>query len=107
MKVDPFKHVGRPETWERFGGESDDRADAERRAMGEFFIRRLNKSAKRDHDASADIISGGFVAFAGLFVAAAGGPYRLSEEAFERWIGAATFAYYQAISCFDGPGDVQ
>lgn len=109
MKIDPFKHIGKPNEWEKFGtGEHDLRCDAERRAMAEYFLRRLHKSHRRGHEnGTADILAGGFVAMAGLFVAGAGGPDALDNDAFEKWINLATFAWHQAISCHDSSGSVQ
>lgn len=70
--------------------------------MAEYFLRRLHKAQRRGHEnGTADLLTGGFVALAGLFVAGAGGPSALDEDAFEKWIGMATFAWYQAISCHD------
>ncbi|MEV5021382.1 hypothetical protein MRBLMA1_001204 [Sphingobium sp. LMA1-1-1.1] len=101
--IDPFKHVGRPDQWQKFGtSEHDLRCDAERRAMADYMLRRLQKAHRRGHEnGTADLLTGGIVAFAGLFVAGAGGPAALDEESFEKWIGIATFAWYQAISCHE------
>lgn len=101
IKIDPFKFIGKPEDWGVFGSsEHDERCDAERRAICHYFLRRIEKGTKRrDHeDPVADVLTGGFVGFAGLFISSGGGPEAMTEEAFERWIGGATFAWYQALS---------
>lgn len=101
LKIDPFKFIGKPEEWAPFGdGQHDEQCDAERRAICHYFIRRIEKGAKRQPhgDSVADVLTGGFVGFAGLFISSGGGPEAMTEETFERFIGAATFAWYQAMS---------
>jgi len=101
LKIDPFKFIGKPEEWGVFGSsEHDEQCDAERRAICHYFLRRIEKGAKqRDRENPvADVITGGFVGFAGLFISSGGGPEAMTEETFERFIGAATFAWYQAMS---------
>jgi len=100
MKIDPFKTIGQPNEWGRFGtGEHDAACDAERRAWCDHLIRRLNKGHKRGNmDAAANILSGGAVASADLFISAQGGPGSLTDEAFDQWIGLMTFSWYQAVA---------
>lgn len=103
--IDPFKHIGAPSTWGKLGeGEHDMACEAERRALCGFLSKRLAKGCKRaDHDdVLSSILAGGMTGFAGLFVIAGGGADHLTEEDFEKFISVATFAWYQAISCFGG-----
>lgn len=98
--IDPFKLLGEPSTWGDFGsGTHDVDCDAERRAMYDFMVRRLEKGERRGNDdVVADLLTGGAVAFAGLFISAAGGAEKLPDDAFDRWIAIMTFAWYQALS---------
>jgi len=67
------------------------------------FLRRMKRGERRGRpDVVPDIISGGAVAMAGLLISSAGGPNGLDDGAFDKWISIATFAWFQAISCFDG-----
>lgn len=86
--------------WGNFGeSEHDAACDAERRAMCDFLIRRLLKGGKHGNDeVIADLMSGGSVAMAGLFVSSVGGVDALPDDAFDRWIAIMTFAWYQAVS---------
>jgi hypothetical protein len=98
--VDPFKLLGSPDTWARFGeSEHDAACDAERRAWVDHFIRRLNKGQKRGRqDVGADIMTGASTAMAAFFVSALGGPNVAKESDFDRWIAIMTYAWYQAMA---------
>jgi len=102
--IDPFKIIGKPSEWGEFGtGDHDHACDAERRAWVDHFIRRLRKGEKRgNEDVAGEILSGGSLAMAGLFISASGGPNALEEDAFDRWIAIMTFAWYQALSADTG-----
>lgn len=98
-RIDPYHLLGSPETWGAFGeGEEDAAIDAERRAMCDYFLRRLHKAQRRHlPDGSSNILCGGTVALAGLFIASSGGANALPQDAFERWIAVCTFAWHQAL----------
>jgi len=100
MMIDPFKLLGKPASWNAFGtGEHDAACEAERRAWIDFFLRRLAKGEKRGKaDAGADILAGGSVAVAALFISGEGGPDAIKDDAFDRWIAIQTFAWYQALA---------
>lgn len=100
MTVDPFKLLGKPNTWAPLGtGEHDAAVEAERHAWLDHFTRRLNKGQKQGKiGVAADILCGGSVAMASVFVSAEGGPDAVSDDAFDRWIAIQTFAWYQALN---------
>lgn len=100
MTLDPFKMLGKPSTWAHYGaGKHDADCEAERRAWLDFFLRRLAKGGKRkNEDIGADILTGGSVAMAALFISGAGGPDAVQDDAFDRWIAVQTFAWYQALA---------
>lgn len=107
-RIDPFKHIGTASSWGTFGqGAQDEACDAERRAMLDYFLRRLAKGKRKNSDNTSELLTGGFTAFACLFIAAGGGPEMLEDDAFEKWIGIATFAWYQALSCGETTGGLQ
>src|SRR5690348_12758438 len=92
-KIDPFKHIGKPASWGSFGdGSHDLEADAERRALCDYFLRRLAKAKKRlgadDGEFVPSLLSGGMVGFAGLYLSAIG-IENVATEDFEKWIGIA------------------
>lgn len=99
--IDPYKLIGEPSTWGAFGdGDQDRTADAERRALAQFFIRRIKRAARKNIDHSdfmASLITGAMVAQAGLIVSGPGGVEQLPEDAFDRWIAIATFSWHQAL----------
>ncbi len=47
---------------------------------------------------AADLLSGGSVAMAGLFISRAGGVEALDDTSFDNWIAIMTFAWYQAVN---------
>lgn len=100
MMIDPFKLLGKPASWPAFGaGEHDAACEAERRAWIDFFLRRLAKGGKRKNESvGADILTGGSVAMAALFISGEGGPDAVPADAFDRWIAVQTFAWYQALA---------
>lgn len=103
-RIDPYALLGKPETWGKFGeGENDAAADLERRQLAMHFAKRLGRADRKSipHDvALANLMAGSSVGFAWLFMAAAGGPNGLPEDAFDRWISIMTFAWHQALECF-------
>lgn len=104
-KIDPYKLLGTPDTWGSFGSdEHDAEADAERRSLCDHFLRRIAKADKRNiphEDALTSILTGSSVALASLMISSAGGPNGLKDDAFDHWIAIMTFAWHQAIGCFD------
>jgi hypothetical protein len=106
MKLDPYKHIGRPDSWGAFGdGEHDEIADAERRALAEYFAGRVMQAGLQGiphQEFMVSLIVGALVANCGLFMAGRGVD-NLSDDAFEHWIGMVTFSWHQALECFS-PG---
>ena len=98
--IDPFKILGKPSTWKPHGaGEHDADCEAERRAWIDFFLRRLTKGGKRKKEGvGGNILMGGSVAMASVFISAEGGPDAVPADAFDRWIAIQTFAWYQALA---------
>ena len=98
--IDPFKLVGPSSNWGAFGtGERDMEADAERRAMGDHIKRRLARSLKRNtavEDAISDVLAGGLVAQAQLFVGVSEDSEKSADDLFEIWVNLASFAWMQA-----------
>lgn len=98
--IDPFKTIGRPETWEPFGTDDDILCDAERRAFGDHFARRTARLIKRGHspqEAFGTVMSGLSAGMAGAWFAAQGGVDNARTDDFDKWIGVMTYSYYQAL----------
>jgi hypothetical protein len=103
VKIDPYKTIGKPETWGAFGeGEHDEVADAERRALAEYFAGRVMKAGLEGiphAEFMVSLIVGALVSNCGLFMAGRGVD-NLADDAFENWIGMATFSWHQALEIF-------
>lgn len=104
--IDPFKLLGDPSTWPKFGtGKHDEACDAERRATRDFFLRRLAKNSRKGNvEATTTLMSGASCCFAELFIASAGGVDEIKDDAFDNYIAIMTFAWYQAVNHFNEGG---